>query len=65
MLIRQQLLTGATGTLGAHILHELLGNTDVRQIFCLVRAADEEEGHKRVSKSLVDRGRKQIGRAHV
>ena len=60
MLIRQQLLTGATGALGAHILHELLGNIDVRRIFCLVRAGDEEEGHNRVSKSLVDRGRKPL-----
>lgn len=41
------LLTGATGFLGAFILHELL-NTTPGRVYCLVRAGTEEEGRDRL-----------------
>ena len=48
-------LTGATGSLGAHILHQLVTRLDVAQVVCLSRAADHQESLKRVRKSLSDR----------
>lgn len=44
------LLTGATGFVGAFLLHELLqdpGHRDSR-VYCLVRADDEDHGHRRL-----------------
>ncbi|KAL8805671.1 MAG: hypothetical protein Q9182_001815 [Xanthomendoza sp. 2 TL-2023] len=51
------LLTGATGALGAHILHLLRSNPTVSDITCLVRAASPFAAHERVSKSLIARGK--------
>ncbi|EJL20546.1 amino acid adenylation enzyme/thioester reductase family protein,thioester reductase-like protein [Brevibacillus sp. BC25] len=45
------LLTGATGFLGAFLLRDLLQMTDA-DIYCLVRASDEEEGMARLRKTL-------------
>ena len=45
------LLTGATGFLGAFLLHELLQATDAR-IYCLLRAANNQEGQTRLQKNL-------------
>ncbi|MEU7764367.1 amino acid adenylation domain-containing protein [Nocardia sp. NPDC049190] len=44
---REVLLTGATGFLGAHLLHELLDRTDAR-VWCVVRADSAEEGIDRI-----------------
>ncbi|HEX6473247.1 MAG TPA: thioester reductase domain-containing protein [Streptosporangiaceae bacterium] len=44
---RDFLLTGATGYLGAFLLHELLARTK-RRIYCLVRAEDEAAGLARL-----------------
>ncbi|MEH1970760.1 amino acid adenylation domain-containing protein [Nostoc sp.] len=44
-------LTGATGFLGAFLIHELLQQTQA-QIYCLVRANNESEGFKRLQKTL-------------
>ncbi|PWN34527.1 acetyl-CoA synthetase-like protein, partial [Meira miltonrushii] len=49
------LLTGATGTLGSRILHNLLHDTNVEHIICSVRAKDEEEARSRVIAPLKDR----------
>ncbi|TLS24193.1 hypothetical protein PpBr36_09129 [Pyricularia pennisetigena] len=49
-------LTGATGTLGAHILHGLLSDSRVTKTFCLVRAKDSKTAAERVRDSLVRRG---------
>ncbi|KAI6251931.1 putative NRPS-like protein biosynthetic cluster [Pyricularia oryzae] len=49
-------LTGATGTLGAHILHELLSDSRVTKTFCLVRAKDPATATDRIRESLVQRG---------
>ncbi|MEU1466833.1 thioester reductase domain-containing protein [Streptomyces sp. NPDC005761] len=48
---RKVLLTGATGFLGGHMLLDLLRHSDA-QVFCLVRAADEEEGTERLGAAL-------------
>lgn len=44
-------LTGATGFLGAFLLHELLMRTEAR-LYCLVRAADDAEGVSRIRANL-------------
>ncbi|CAK7226670.1 putative NRPS-like protein biosynthetic cluster [Sporothrix curviconia] len=46
-------LTGATGALGAHILHQLLYDSKVERVTCLVRGP---HGLKRVHGSLKERG---------
>ncbi len=48
-------LTGATGYLGARLLHELLQNTNA-QIYCLVRADSEEAGLERIIRALAKHG---------
>ncbi|MCS6806445.1 MAG: amino acid adenylation domain-containing protein [Blastocatellia bacterium] len=45
------LLTGATGFLGAFLLHELLCQTEA-QINCLVRAADAEAARRKIQTSM-------------
>ena len=42
------LLTGSTGFLGAHLLHELLANTTAR-VWCLVRARDAAHALQRIT----------------
>ncbi|RSM03617.1 hypothetical protein CDV31_010414 [Fusarium ambrosium] len=49
-------LTGATGFLGAHILHLLRGDARVDKVYCLLRAECPQSAHERVSKALVNRG---------
>lgn len=44
-------LTGATGFVGAFVLRELLDRTRAR-VHCLVRAADEEDGRRRIEANL-------------
>lgn len=48
-------LTGATGGLGAHILHALRNDSNVRKIYCLTRAQTPFAAHERVSKGLCNR----------
>ncbi|MBN8227831.1 myxochelin non-ribosomal peptide synthetase MxcG [Corallococcus macrosporus] len=48
---RQVLLTGATGFVGAHLLHQLLTRTDAR-VICPVRAKDEAQGMERLRSAL-------------
>lgn len=45
------LLTGATGFLGAFLLHELLTQTEAN-IYCLVRAATAESGMRKIQNNL-------------
>ena len=49
--VKQILLTGATGFLGAFLLRELLKCTDAN-IICLVRASNPEQGLLRLQKNL-------------
>ncbi|RKH03447.1 amino acid adenylation domain-containing protein [Corallococcus sp. CA053C] len=50
--VRQVLLTGATGFVGAHLLHQLLAQTDAR-IICTVRAKDEAQAMTRLRSALL------------
>ena len=54
---QSQLLTGATGTLGAHTLHTIRSDSSISHIVCLVRASSPLAAHERVSKSLIARGK--------
>jgi thioester reductase-like protein len=47
-----QVLTGATGSLGAHVLHQLVLSSNVRKVICLSRASSHEESKDRVRESL-------------
>jgi len=48
---RHIFLTGATGFLGAFLLHELLEQTEA-EIYCLVRSPNKHEGLKRLQRTL-------------
>lgn len=50
------LLTGATGALGAHLLHTYLHLSNVKHIHLLVRGTDDHAARSRVEKSLTSRG---------
>ncbi|KAG7093526.1 putative NRPS-like protein biosynthetic cluster, variant 2 [Marasmius oreades] len=49
---RVVVLTGATGSLGAHILRQLVSSCSVRKVICLSRASSHEESRERVRESL-------------
>ena len=49
--VRHVLLTGATGFLGAFLLRELLDCTQA-DVWCLVRADDEERGRERIAETM-------------
>ncbi|OCK78011.1 acetyl-CoA synthetase-like protein [Lepidopterella palustris CBS 459.81] len=49
------ILTGATGSLGAHILHQLLTYPSITQIYCLIRAGSSSEASERLASSLTSR----------
>ena len=49
---RRIFLTGATGFIGAFLLHELLQQTPEASIYCLVRAANAESGKQKIRKNL-------------
>ncbi|KAF1848173.1 male sterility protein [Cucurbitaria berberidis CBS 394.84] len=48
-------LTGATGSLGAHVLAQLVARPDVETVYCLVRAKDNKDATRRVRQSLLTR----------
>ena len=50
------LLTGPTGSLGSHLLHQLLQDPRVEHIYLLVRGAITHAAHERVTKTLSSRG---------
>ena len=52
-LTRSQVLTGATGSIGAHVLAQAVAKSYVEQVYCLVRG---ERPMKRVLQSLKERG---------
>lgn len=48
-------VTGTTGSLGAHVAAQLAQDSRISTIYCLVRAADEAHAKQRVKTSLADR----------
>ena len=52
----QVLLTGVTGSLGAHLLNEFLTDSQVAIIYCLVRATSQQKAEERVAYSMAARG---------
>ncbi|KAL2136924.1 hypothetical protein VTI74DRAFT_85 [Chaetomium olivicolor] len=48
-------VTGATGSLGAHVVACLLRDPSIGTIYCLVRAADNMEASRRLKESLLQR----------
>ncbi|KAK4150503.1 male sterility protein [Chaetomidium leptoderma] len=48
-------VTGATGSLGAHVIACLLRDPSISTIYCLVRAADNNEASRRLKESLLHR----------
>ncbi|KIY03266.1 uncharacterized protein Z520_01733 [Fonsecaea multimorphosa CBS 102226] len=54
--VRSVILTGATGSLGSHILVELLHQPEIHKVYCLVRSSTDEDAKQRVLSILWDRG---------
>ncbi|OAX43282.1 L-aminoadipate-semialdehyde dehydrogenase [Rhizopogon vinicolor AM-OR11-026] len=52
---RVVVLTGATGSLGAYILDELLSDTSVVTVYCLCRAKNDADASSRVAASMKTR----------
>lgn len=50
-----QVVTGATGSLGAHLVSQLVVQQDVQRIYCLVRASSPSAAQLRVTHSMQDR----------
>ncbi|KAG2036041.1 L-aminoadipate-semialdehyde dehydrogenase [Suillus americanus] len=48
-------LTGATGSLGAYILDELLSDPSVATVYCLCRAKDDADASSRITASMKTR----------
>ena len=48
-------VTGATGSLGAHVVAEIARDQSIDAVYCLVRAADDSEAMARVRDSLIQR----------
>lgn len=49
------MLTGATGSLGAYILDELLSDPSVATVYCLCRAEDDADASSRITASMKTR----------
>lgn len=49
------MLTGATGSLGAYILDELLSDPSVATVYCLCRAKDDADASSRIETSMKTR----------
>ncbi|KAG2059105.1 L-aminoadipate-semialdehyde dehydrogenase [Suillus hirtellus] len=52
---RVVVLTGATGSLGAYILDELLSDPSVATVYCLCRAEDDADASSRITASMKTR----------
>jgi thioester reductase-like protein len=50
-----QVVTGVTGSLGAHLVSQLALCSDVQKIYCLVRARSPSNARLRVIRSMRDR----------
>lgn len=52
---RVVVLTGTTGSLGAHVLAQLVTRADIETVYCLVRAKNSQDAAQRVTQSLLQR----------
>ncbi|KAJ4993423.1 nrps-like protein [Stagonosporopsis vannaccii] len=52
---RNVVLTGTTGSLGAHVLAQLVARADIEAVHCLVRAKNSQDAARRVTQSLLQR----------
>jgi thioester reductase-like protein len=50
-----QILTGATGSLGAHVLAQLVAKEHVKTVYCLVRASSQDTARERVLSTLKEK----------
>ncbi|TID06887.1 Non-canonical non-ribosomal peptide synthetase FUB8 [Colletotrichum higginsianum] len=50
------ILTGATGSLGAHLLAQVVRQPYVKAVYCLARASSAEEAESRVLQSVTSKG---------
>ncbi len=48
-------MTGATGSLGAHLVSQLILHSDVKRVFCFVRAQSRPKARARVIQSMRER----------
>ncbi|KAJ0103870.1 hypothetical protein J7T55_001240 [Diaporthe amygdali] len=48
-------ITGSTGSLGAHIVAQLVQDPSIERIYCFVRAQDDAGAAKRTAESLISR----------
>ncbi|KAB8300552.1 hypothetical protein EYC80_000712 [Monilinia laxa] len=55
------ILTGATGSLGAHVLSQLISRKSVKAVYCLVRATSQQQAGDRVQKTLLNLSREDLG----
>lgn len=46
-------VTGSTGSLGAHVVAQLAQDESIQRIYCFVRARDDAHAHQRTEESLV------------
>lgn len=52
---RTVVLTGTTGSLGAHVLAQLVARADIDTVHCLVRAKSNRDAARRITQSLLQR----------
>lgn len=51
-----QVVTGTTGSLGAHLVSQLAQSQDVQKVYCLIRAENSDGASDRLVQSLKERG---------
>jgi hypothetical protein len=54
--VKSVLLTGVTGLIGCHVLHQLLQQPHVERVVCIVRASDANAALERIETKLISRG---------
>lgn len=50
-----QVVTGVTGSLGAHVAHQLCKDPSITRVYCLVRAISASQADSRIRSSLLQR----------
>ncbi|KAF6828436.1 nrps-like protein [Colletotrichum plurivorum] len=50
-----QAVTGATGSLGAHVVAKLAADPTIKTIYCFTRASSDDDAARRVKSSLIQR----------